>query len=365
MAGGNVSPGLASLFNAAGAQEKIPPAVLAGIASVESNLGANTGPSSTGARGMMQFEPGTAQSIGVNVNDPRSEIFGAAKLLNQYGYQQNPLRAIGAYNGGPGNPQMSYAQQVMAEASRLAPQLKGHALATFPAGMRFGAPTATTVGVRIPTFDQAGFQQAQRAYAAGRYLEQNNALSPSKDPYLAGAPKTGLEGLTNPALLTGRLTTSEPNPADYQGAQTVLEKVAGVPLSLHPVLREGTIAGGFLPKGATYIQGRKDQGRDGQTNPGGAIVANGDGVVVAVKSDPGGFGPSYPEVHFTSGPEAGHTLYFGHTLAAVAPGQHVSAGEVISHTGKSPVGNATVPGWFEIGYADSGAPGPFGQQVPF
>jgi hypothetical protein len=125
------------------------------------------------------------------------------------------------------------------------------------------------------------------------------------------------------------------------------------------------IAGGFLPKGAKYVVGRKDQGQDGQTDPGAPILAPGSGVVISVKSDPNGFGPRYPIVHFTSGPYAGKNVYLGHTLAAVAPGQKFSAGQVLSHTGTVPIGNASVPGWFEIGFAPGGLPGPNGQIVPF
>lgn len=127
----------------------------------------------------------------------------------------------------------------------------------------------------------------------------------------------------------------------------------------------GGIAGGFLPKGATYKVGRKDQGQDGQTDPGGPILAPGSGYVISIKSDPNGFGPSYPIVHFTSGPYKGHDVYIGHTLSALPAGAKFNAGAVLSHTGTHGIGNATVPGWFEIGFAPGGLPGEFGQSVPF
>lgn len=127
MAGGNVPAGLRPTFIAAGHKYHIPPEVLAGISSVETNLGANATTSSTGATGLMQFEPGTAASLHINPLDPRQAIYGAARLLDQYGYQSNPTRAIGAYNGGPGNPQAAYAAQVLSEAKRLRAQLSGAA----------------------------------------------------------------------------------------------------------------------------------------------------------------------------------------------------------------------------------------------
>lgn len=370
MAGGAIPANLAPIFIAAGHANHIPPAILAGVSSVESNLFRNTGPSSAGAVGGMQFEPATAKALGINPNDPRQAIFGAAKLLNQYGYQQNPLRALGAYNGGPGNPQYGYARQVVSEAKRLGGQLSGTGALGRPSVQGLGAPPAQqqqSLSQIVPTFDQAGYNKANARYIAGSFI------SGQKNPFDIG-PK-GADLGPNPLFSPGGLTTTAPNAADFQGTKTIqlaqssLQRLAGGSvLNAHPQLQGqklANIAGGFLPRGAKYVVGRKDQGRDGQTNPGGPIVANGNGYVVNVLSDPNGFGPKYPLVHFVSGPYAGRTLYFGHTLSTVKPGQRVSAGQVISRTGTSGVGNATVPGWFEIGFADSGSPGRFGQAVPF
>lgn len=127
--------------------------------------------------------------------------------------------------------------------------------------------------------------------------------------------------------------------------------------------------GGFLPAGAKYIEQRSDQGRDLMTTPGGAIVAPGAGYVVRLGSDPNGFGTSYPIVHFTSGPYAGQDVYIGHTLSALPAGAKFAAGTVLSHTGATGAepwnGNASQPGWAEIGFAPGGTPGPFGQPTPF
>lgn len=149
------------------------------------------------------------------------------------------------------------------------------------------------------------------------------------------------------------------------GAQQTFGPMPRGSKSAAQVMESGDFAGGFLPKGAVYKVGRKDQGQDGSTNPGGPILAPGDGYVVSVKSDPNGFGPAYPIVHFTSGKYAGHDIYIGHTISALQPGQKFSAGTVLSHTGTRGIGNATVPGWFEIGFAPGGLPGAFGQTVPF
>lgn len=118
------------------------------------------------------------------------------------------------------------------------------------------------------------------------------------------------------------------------------------------------LAGGFLPQGAQYIQGRGpdqgDHGRDLTTNPGGKIIAPGAGTVLAVNSDPSGFGPSYPVIRFTSGPYKGRTMYIGHVIATVKPGQSFGPGTPLGVTGTHGVGSATTPGWAEIGF---GMPG--------
>lgn len=129
-------------------------------------------------------------------------------------------------------------------------------------------------------------------------------------------------------------------------------------------------AGGFLPKGMQFAYNRHDQGRDIQTSPGAPILAPGSGYVVRIASDPGGggahFGPSYPIVHFTSGPYAGHDVYVGHTVAALNPGQKFQAGAVLSHTQPSgPLNGGAPSGWAEIGFANGGTPGPNGQPAPF
>ena len=131
-----------------------------------------------------------------------------------------------------------------------------------------------------------------------------------------------------------------------------------------------SVAGGFVPRGVKVTVGRSDQGRDIQTVPGTPIVAPGAGIVIGVKSDPGGggkhFGTSYPVVRFTSGPYKGMTMYIGHTTTQLRPGQKFKAGDAISFTGSGgPETGGAPPGWAEIGFAPGGTPGSFGQQPPF
>lgn len=98
-----------------GPQYGVPANVLLGLIQVES--GGRTGLTSpAGAQGLTQFMPGTAKQYGVRIGDPASEVRGAARYLHDLGYSKDPIHALGSYNGGPGNPQPSYAHSVLGAA---------------------------------------------------------------------------------------------------------------------------------------------------------------------------------------------------------------------------------------------------------
>jgi membrane-bound lytic murein transglycosylase B len=111
----------AGLARRAQKQTGVPAEVLLGLVSVESN-GKPGLTSSAGAKGITQFMPGTAAGYGVNTNPGHewSQILGAAHYLNDLGYAKDPAGALAKYNGGPGNPQPSYATKVLAAANRSA-----------------------------------------------------------------------------------------------------------------------------------------------------------------------------------------------------------------------------------------------------
>lgn len=73
---------------------------LASINFIESNFGRVNGPSTAGAMGPMQFEPGTWQEYGQggNINDPHDSILAAARLLVHNGAPYNMRNAIYHYN---------------------------------------------------------------------------------------------------------------------------------------------------------------------------------------------------------------------------------------------------------------------------
>nr|WP_204263517.1 NlpC/P60 family protein [Geodermatophilus normandii] len=105
--GGSGGSGLAGvpyadLFTAAGARHGVDPALLAGVAKVESGFDF-TAVSSAGATGLMQFMPATARGLGVDATDPASAVDGAARYLRQLTdrFGSTDL-ALAAYNAGPG-----------------------------------------------------------------------------------------------------------------------------------------------------------------------------------------------------------------------------------------------------------------------
>jgi cell wall-associated NlpC family hydrolase len=97
---------LRGIWQAAGATYGIPWQVLAAINKVETNFGANLGPSSAGAVGWMQFMPSTWARWGIDANgdgvadpnNPTDAIFSAARYLAGCGGQFDIARAVYCYN---------------------------------------------------------------------------------------------------------------------------------------------------------------------------------------------------------------------------------------------------------------------------
>lgn len=80
---------------------QIPPELFASLITQESNWKPNV-VSSAGAIGIAQFMPKTAESMGVNPEDPYSSLDGAGKYLSDlYRRFGTWEKAIAAYNSGP------------------------------------------------------------------------------------------------------------------------------------------------------------------------------------------------------------------------------------------------------------------------
>ena len=92
----------ADLFTRAGSRHGVDPALLAAVAQQESGFDASA-VSPAGARGLMQFMPGTARGLGVDPFDPASAVDGAARYLADLTRQFGSTElGLAAYNAGPG-----------------------------------------------------------------------------------------------------------------------------------------------------------------------------------------------------------------------------------------------------------------------
>jgi murein DD-endopeptidase MepM/ murein hydrolase activator NlpD len=112
-----------------------------------------------------------------------------------------------------------------------------------------------------------------------------------------------------------------------------------------------------LPLDARYLRelGRTDDGVDIETAPDGALVYSmTPGVVTAVASNPGGFGPNYPVVQVTGGSLKGENIYYGHVAASlVRAGESVVAGQPLAIMGHTGDAASLDHGHIEIGFSDA------------
>lgn len=91
-------------IDAAAIRHRIDPALLTGLIRAESNFDPRA-VSPAGARGLTQLMPGTAAALGVtDAFDPVQAIGGGARYLREQldRFGGDPVRALAAYNAGPG-----------------------------------------------------------------------------------------------------------------------------------------------------------------------------------------------------------------------------------------------------------------------
>jgi hypothetical protein len=125
----------------------VDPGLLAGLVRVESGFNANA-VSRSGAIGLGQLMPGTAQELGVNPRDPRQNLQGAARYLRKMTdmFAGDQTAALRAYNQGPGN-QQRYPNGVSEEA-RSYPRKVLQAAAAFGYNPNGGSPWRTEATMR-------------------------------------------------------------------------------------------------------------------------------------------------------------------------------------------------------------------------
>jgi hypothetical protein len=151
-----VPPFLLSIYQAAGIQYGVRWEVLAAINEIETDYGRNLNVSSAGAVGWMQFMPSTWRMYGVDANkdgrkdpyNPVDAIFAAARYLKAAGYDEDPRRAVFAYNHATW-----YVDSVM---------LRAKLIAGVPADL-IGSLTGLTEG-RFPVYARARYAESHRPY---------------------------------------------------------------------------------------------------------------------------------------------------------------------------------------------------------
>jgi hypothetical protein len=203
------------------------------------SAGASSTFNSVGVRGYPNPQAGVAATVKTLRNGDYGGILQAFKT-------NNPHALGGAIGSSPWGTSGSLAAQTIADTLKQGgaqvptggiqvslPQLGSKAGGASPVG----STTETT-----QVLNQPAFKQANARYIAGSFLSK----SATTNPYGSDGP--------SPLLASGLLTTKAPNPADYQVAQTVLQKVAGAtPLKTHP---SAVIPAAKIPKGIVQYAGK-------------------------------------------------------------------------------------------------------------
>lgn len=152
------------LIEISAARWGVPDSLLASQLNAESGFNPNA-KSGAGAEGIAQFEPGTAQSIGVNPWIPSSAIDGMAQLDSQYNAQFGSWDlALAAYNAGPGSVQQAgnqvpnitetqnYVTSVLANAGIASGTSGGSSSGSGPSGSGYGGIVSLLSNLDSGTF---------------------------------------------------------------------------------------------------------------------------------------------------------------------------------------------------------------------
>jgi hypothetical protein len=212
------------------------PSILAAINSIESGFGANTGPSSAGAEGPMQFIPSTWAAYAVDgdgdgdaeISDPADAIFAAAKYLRASGAPEDWHGAIYAYN---------HAEWYVAEVEATAHRFSGPAAASAPEAC-LGAPN-DAVARMLAEARRLSAMRPQTEYVWGG--SHGSSPTPPNGPFDCSSAVSHLlqvGGFHNPTMDTTLLVGwGEPGPGRYvtifvkpygSEAHTFIEFMVGV-----------------------------------------------------------------------------------------------------------------------------------------
>ena len=298
--------------------------------------------SPAGARGLVQFMPGTARGLGINPAVPEQSLRGGAQYLRQqYDRFRDWGLALAAYNAGP---------NAVARAGGVPPYAETQAYVRNVLGGRaYPAPGAAPTRPQAPPA-AAGFNQAPASYPApeispaGRRI-LNGYLQRSREAVLRGdEPGTrdfGLERvLAQIARLPVRGTPEPPDPGVYNpaGALTPAPTAADV---RGPVGRLVGVDGPVIgrPYAGTHNLGnwQSDNAIDIGIQEGTPIYAAAAG---SVGSRFGSLGSSNPRMAGlrlnleTPGPD----FYYAHLsrfAPGIRPGVAVRRGQLLGYSGSA------------------------------
>jgi hypothetical protein len=190
--------------------------------------------SPAGAQGIGQFMPATAREEGVDVNDPKSSIYGAAryyaKMKNTIANGNDQL-AMAAYNWGPGNVQKwlksgADLSKVPAETRDYVNAISGRPLAPNMAPKTANAPAAGAAPMAAETAGNGNFVIPGRQ-SAGYEGGYNNPYKAAESAVpMQGGPYVGSG---QPSKVTNRINAeiapappSPPSPS--QGVSPLVEQ---------------------------------------------------------------------------------------------------------------------------------------------
>lgn len=311
---------------------------------------------SVGVKAYGSWQQGLAATLQTLRNGNYGGILGALKAGN------NPGAVASAIGSSPWGTNGSLVSSTIANASSAGggTLIAGGAspsLGSTP-GQGSGVGTgSTTVKTSYNTLNQPAFQAAAAKAIAGSYLQN------ATDPYAIPLPKTDLSpggvstGLptgpeANPLLAAGLLTTTPPDPANYQQAHNVVQKIARAggsktPLNIHP----SALSGGadIHPLGSGWTLTELDQGVDASARVGAPILAINDSRLVNIT--PGWYaGQPFAMFQLLSGPNKGKYWYVSEQVDNLPKvGTVIPRGGVVGRFAASGTG-------IEIGWA-SGTPG--------
>lgn len=174
----SVPADLMSIFQEAAQTYGVDVNLLTAIARQESNFTASA-TSSSGAMGIMQLMPATAQGLGVNdAYNPYENIMGGAKYISQLlsRYNGDVSLALAAYNAGSGNVAKYGGIPPFAETQNYVSKVLGYYQDSTVTGSNTAAASGTVTANNAMTANSNRLSEAERQSIYRQMLSLTNQL---------------------------------------------------------------------------------------------------------------------------------------------------------------------------------------------